>query len=339
MHDAIASLPEHCKAAWQATQSIRVPASWQDTTSVVLSGMGGSGLAGHVLASTFAESLSVPAVVLNDYHLPAFVGARTLVIALSYSGETEETLAVYREARARRCRRVVLTTGGILSRYAKEDGVPRYVFPVLLSSSQWPRIAGGSLFVGLLGMLSRIGLITIGNKEMDRALEHVKAVTAKNVESVSLAKNPAKSLARELVGRIPVLVGEAHRAGSLHVWANCFHETAKTFSARHVLPELNHHLLEGLGHPREARRFLRWVGIAPKSGALLRRYQLTKKIVEKHGMRWIEAPLEDGSKLEQVLELLSLSYFSSFYLGLENRENPSLTPWVDYFKKQLAKGR
>lgn len=339
MHDAIAALPTHCEAAWEATRAIRIPASWQDTTSVLLSGMGGSGLAGHVVASSFADSLAVPVLVLNDYHLPAFVGTKTLVIALSYSGQTEETLATYREARARKCRRAVITTGGILARYAKEDGVPRYIFSPLFSSSQWPRIAGGHLLTGLLGLLSRAGLLTISSKEFERALSHVRTVTAGNIQSVPLSRNRAKTIARELVGRIPVVVGPADRAGNLHTWRNCFHETAKTFSAWFALPELNHHLLEGLGHPREARRLLRWVGIEPKGSVLRLRYRLTKKIVENNGMRWIDVGLTGSSKLEQILELLSLSYFSSYYLGIEQRENPSPTPWVDYFKRQLERAR
>lgn len=339
MHDAIAALPEHCKAAWEATRAIRIPHSWQDTTSVLIAGMGGSGLAGHIVSSAFADSLAVPTVILNDYHLPAFVGAKTLVIAVSYSGETEETLTAYREARARRARRAVLTTGGTLLRYAKEDGAIRYVFPFLQSPSQWPRIAGGYLFVGLLGILSRVGLLTIGQKEMERALFRISTVNASNIMGSPLGRNPAKSLARELVGRIPVLIGSAEYAGNLHVWANCFNETAKTFSAWFTLPELNHHLLEGLGHPRESRRLLRWVGVEPSSGVMRTRYRLTKKIIEQHRMRWIDIRLTGKSKLEQSLELLSLSYFSSYYLGLEHRENPSLTPWVDYFKRRLAKNR
>ncbi len=339
MHDSIAGLPAQCETAWKAGSAIRVPASWSDTQHVVLAGMGGSGLAGHIVASSFADTLAVPVVLLNDYHLPAFVGQKTLVGCLSYSGNTEETLSVYREARARRTRRIVLTTGGTLARYAKEDGVPCYFFPVLLSSSLWPRIAGGYLLTGLLGMLSRVGLLTIGSKEFERALAHLRRVTAENVQSVPLGRNRSKTIARELVGRIPVVVGSADRAGNLHVWRNCFNETAKTFSCWFALPELNHHLLEGLGHPREARRLLRWVGVEPKGSVLRLRYRLTKKIVEKHGMRWIDVGLAGSSTLEQILELLCLSYFSCLYLGIEQGENPSPTPWVDYFKKQLERAR
>jgi len=337
MHDSIIRLPEQLTSAWQATRSIRVPASYRDVHHVVVAGMGGSGLAGDIVRSAFADTLAVPLVVVNDYHLPAFAGSKTFVVVASFSGDTEESVAVYREARARRAKRAVITSGGALARMAKDDGVCRYIFDPIANPSGRPRVGGGYMLGGLLGLLQRAELLSLGNEEMTRALKLVTAVATSYGETIPISKNPAKALARELLGKMPVLVSGAAWAGNIHAWANSFNETAKTFSASFTLPELNHHLLEGLGHPREAKRLLRWVGVRPKSGVMEARYTLTKKIVERQGMRWIEAPLIATAKLAQVFELLLLGNIVCYYLALENRENPSPNPWVDYFKKQLAK--
>ncbi len=339
MHDSIFRLPEQLERAWGQGRTLRIPTSYRSVEHVVVAGMGGSGLAGHIVQSSFADSLAAPLFVLNGDRLPAFVNAKTLVIVVSFSGQTEESLSVYREARARRSKRAAITSGGTLGRYAKEDGVPLYRFDPVANPSGRPRVGGGYLLGGLLSILGGAGILAIGKQEMERALARCKMSAVGLSQATPLAKNPAKQLARELVGRLPVLIGSLEYSGNLHAWANSLNETAKTFSAYFTLPELNHHLLEGLSHPREAKRLLRFVGVRPAGGRLERRYELTRRIALKHGLRWIESPLSSSTKLAAVFELLLLGNFVAYYLALENQENPSPNPWVDYFKRQLAKGR
>ena len=124
----VAALPDQCRDAWEALQDLRLPSSHADPSRVLIAGMGGSAIGGDLAAAVAEGQSTVPVLVHRDYGLPAFVDDRTVVIASSYSGNTEEVLAALGEARRHGCPLVAITTGGELARLAEEWNAPLVTF-------------------------------------------------------------------------------------------------------------------------------------------------------------------------------------------------------------------
>ncbi|MGB9804800.1 SIS domain-containing protein, partial [Desulfofundulus sp.] len=154
MFKALWELPEQCTRAWELGMAAGV-SPMGDLRQVVVTGLGGSAIGGDLLRVYAAQRLSVPVLVNRDYVLPDFVGPHTLVFAVSYSGNTEETLSAYARAREKGARVVVLTTGGKLGELARNDGVPVITVPGGIA----PRAATGYLFIPTLAVLYRMGLL------------------------------------------------------------------------------------------------------------------------------------------------------------------------------------
>jgi glucose/mannose-6-phosphate isomerase len=139
--------------------------------------------------------------------------------------------------------------------------------------------------------------------------------------------------------RIPVVMIAEHLEGVAHVFANQINENAKTYSEYRVVPELNHHLMEGLQFPESNASNLLFVSVhsdlyVPGNQ---RRMELTEQVLEKNKIEYRELTLTSKTKLEQAFELLVLGSYSSFYLALLNNQNPTPNPWVDWFKAELKK--
>src|SRR3989304_3561187 len=145
MLEAIASLPAQLRDGWARTRGLTLPASHRGAHSVAVLGMGGSAIAGDLVRGVFAERLRVPLITIRDYELPAFAGPGTLVVASSYSGATEETIAAPPPARERKCPVAIITTGGPLLEVARRAELPHLTFP----GRGQPRASGGS-FLALL---------------------------------------------------------------------------------------------------------------------------------------------------------------------------------------------
>ena len=166
MLQLVRSLPEQLAAGAKAACAVRI-GSAGGFDSVTVAGMGGSGIGAKIVQGLLLDECRVPVHVCNDYDLPAAVSAKTLFVAVSYSGNTEETLSAYTQARRRGCRVVVITSGGELGRLAARAGYP--VMPV--PGGMPPRAALGYLFSTLLVCLERLNVCKShkrGLEETDR---------------------------------------------------------------------------------------------------------------------------------------------------------------------------
>ncbi|MEJ2211790.1 MAG: bifunctional phosphoglucose/phosphomannose isomerase, partial [Anaerolineae bacterium] len=154
MLEHVAALARQCRDAWAAVRELTLPPRHMETYKVIVTGMGGSAIGGDLAAAVVEPHSSLPIQVLRDYGLPAYADRHTLVIASSYSGNTEETLSTFRAARERDCALVAVTTGGELAGLAREWEVPLVTFEY---KSQ-PRAALGYSLMSLLGVLRARGL-------------------------------------------------------------------------------------------------------------------------------------------------------------------------------------
>lgn len=213
---------------------------------VVTAGMGGSGIAGNVAAVAAASFGGVPVVPHKSYELPAFVGPDVLVVTISYSGGTSETLSCYDAAGERGAPRYVITSGGELERRAQADGVPVARVP----GGGQPRANLPNLAVPLLGMLDRAGLVAAGQAvpALDPIETQLEAILEPMVWNRPVADNPVKSLALALHGHVPVFVGGHGWPALAAMRAKCqVNENAKAPAFWNELPELAHNEIVGWG--------------------------------------------------------------------------------------------
>lgn len=336
---SIEMLGSQIQQVWEIAQDVHFDESYRQVTNVVVAGMGGSVLGTHVIQTVFKDELKVPVLIVPDYEMPSFVNEHTLVIASSYSGTTEETLAAVEDARQRGAKITGITSGGKLAEFFKSNNYPALVFEPTYNPSNVPRLGLGYSIFGQMALFARAGLLTVDHAEYQSVMETIAQMHLQWSQQVSQEKNVAKILAFELVGHLPVVTVAEHLEGVGHVFANILNENAKNYSEYRVIPELNHHLMEGLKFPESNPDNLLFV-TAHSSLYLVsnqKRMDLTEQVLEQNQIEYRSYTLQSQTKLAQAFELLLLGAYTGLYLALLNNQNPSPTHWVDWFKEQLKK--
>jgi glucose/mannose-6-phosphate isomerase len=339
VYGSVIALSAQVKDAWEKASSIEIPEDYSKVENIVMCGMGGSGLGARVIETVFGDKLKIPLIRVNDYHLPAFVNEKSLVFCSSYSGSTEETLQNVAEAKEKGCKWLAIGTGGKLIELAQDSGVPFYQINPTLNPSDQPRMAVGYSIIGQLALLAKIGLISITTDEITKAVGVMDGIIAQNKVEIAVNQNPAKTLAAELLDKIPILISSEHLIGATHIFNNQLNENSKNMSFDFVIPELNHHLMEGLAHPEanDKNLFCLFIGSNLYSERIQKRFEVTKDVVSKNNILYSDFTTMAEDKLTQVFELIQFGAFVNYYLSALYRQNPAPIPWVDYFKEKLAK--
>jgi glucose/mannose-6-phosphate isomerase len=330
-----AALPQQCRGAWALTRDLKLPDEYLQVDKVLIAGMGGSAIGGDLAAAVVADRSPLPVWVHRDYDLPAFADRKTLVIASSYSGDTEETVSAFRAARDRGCPLVAIATGGKLAGLAAEWKAPLVSF----GYRSMPRAALGYLFVSLLGVLRPLGVTGDLEPDLEEALQVLEKQWAELAPAVPQAQNQAKRLAVELAGRVPVVVGAGPLATVIRRWKTQFNENGKSWAYLEPLPEMNHNAVSGTHFPAEmAGRvlvlFLEGTGLHPR---LLLRLDLTRQVFEGMGIACRQVPIRGQSTLAQMLSAIQLGDTISCYLAALNRTDPTAIEDIVQLKKRMSK--
>ena len=333
MLDRIKDLPTQVRDAWKIASAATLPPAYADVRNITVTGMGGSAIGGDLAAALLADELKIPMAIHRDYGVPAYVGRDSLVIASSYSGNTEETLSAFDAAKQRGARILALTTGGKVAELAKASGYPLVTF----SYKAQPRAALGYSLGLVLGCLVRLGLVRDLKSDVDAALTDLATLEERVHEGART--NDAKKLAIDLHGRIPFAYG----AGVMGVMARRvkgqFNENAKNWSAFDVMSELNHNAVVGFPHPPIAREAL--------TVLLLRsdrdnprhkiRFDVTAELLDRANIRHTTLRFSGQSMLSEVLQMTLFTDYVTFYLALLNGADPSEVRSIDHLKDRLAK--
>lgn len=302
---------------------------------VAACGMGGSAI-GVDLVLACVPDLPVPAVVVRGYELPAWVGPDTLVVVVSYSGETDEALACAAQARSRGCAPVCIASGGRLAAWAEAEGLPLVVVP----GGGQPRASVGYLSLPLLATLEAAGLCP----------EHaeVVAVAARRLEVDArlLAPgsrdedNPAKSLARLIHGRPAVVYGAGPTTPVARRWKGQINENAKAPAFFNELPELDHNELMGWTSLPQATDSMiaLFLNDADADPRLAARADLTVREYEGLGVKTERVTARGPSRLARLFSLVQLGDYASFYLALLYGVDPTPVDAIQRFKARLSAG-
>ena len=330
VYGSVSYLTKQVTQAWEDTQKITFPTDYKQVNNIVLCGMGGSAYAAYVIKALYTSKLRVPCELVNGYDLPAYVHEHTLVLLSSYSGTTEEVLSCGQQALMRKAKITGVCEGGALAGFFSKNNLPAYIFTPINNPAGQPRLGQGYMIFGHMGLLKAMGLLDVSDEEVASAVQFVDEQT----EAIEIK---AKEIAHSLVEKIPVIVAAEHLSGNAHTLRNQFNETAKNFSAYSLLPELNHHLMEGLVHPEARILIFLFLKSQLYSKIVQTRLTLTKEVVEKNNIATIGIDVVGDSHLSQMLYALSFGGYLTFYLGILYGQDPSVIPWVDFFKEKLSK--
>lgn len=321
-------LPQQLSTAWEQVKLIKIPEDYKNISNIVFCGMGASIYGALVVKALFGPDFPFPTESVSDYHLPKYVGPDTLVVLTSYSGSTEEVLSCADEAKEKQAKMLVLTKGGKLSEFAKANNVPAYIFDGALNPSGVPRLGNGYTIIGLMGLLHNAGIIQLDEEKLKGGVEHI----TKNIDSI---KERAMHDAHAMLNKIPIIFAAEHLSGNAQILRNQFNETSKTFSAYYLIPDLNHHLMEGLKFPKADLKFMIFKSHS-YSSKIQKRVDLTIDVVQQNNQTVMQYITKGENTYQDFLELLSLGSYTTFYLGILYEQNPSVNPWVDYFKEKLS---
>jgi len=327
---SIESLPYQCQQAWNEAKRIKLPSSYFRVKEIVVCGMGGSALGTDFLRYNLYDELKLPVNIINDYQIPAYVSRDSLVIISSYSGNTQESLSCFKKAIKKKSKIIIITAGGKLAQIAKRNNIPAYIFEPRFNPSNQPRMGLGYSIMAQLAIFNQLGFLRIKEREIKKAFT--------NLIAKEDMRKKAKILACKIKDKIPLIVAAEFLSGNAHILANQINENAKNFAAYFLLPELNHHLMEGLKYP-QANKNLVFLFLESNSYTkiLKKRIFITKKVLKKNKIFYLSYITSCKGKLVEGLEVLIFGSWLSFYLALLNNVNPSLIPFVDYFKKELEK--
>ncbi len=311
-------------------------ADWAPTkpfANIVYAGMGGSALA--ALMSALWPGYRVPFEISRQYAVPEYVNDKTLFIACSYSGNTEETLSALNAAEKKKAHIVVIASGGKLQEIAKEKG---YHF-ILLPQAEQPRYAVFYNLKAIVQLLAKANMFV--DDTTDRELAAAAGFLTNHIQDflpdVPTSKNPAKKLAQELMGKSIVVYAGEFLAPAAYKWKISFNENAKNVAWMGQLPEFNHNEFIGWSsHPVQKPYAVIDLRSSFEHPRVLKRFELSAKLLSGKRPEPHVVQAEGQTHLQQLLWTVLMGDFTSLYLGLLNGLNPAPVELVEKFKKELA---
>jgi len=298
---------------------------------LVICGMGGSAIGGDLALAALGDRATRPIKVVRGYALESWIPPQTLVLCVSYSGETEETLACFEAAGAAGAQRVVLTTGGTLARLARDEGVSVIGVP----AGMQPRAAVVYMTIGALECAALCGAAPALHAEIDTAtalLEQLIEEWGPGGPEDSLSRR----VARQLVETIPVVHGAASTVAVARRWSTQINENANSPAFWSELPEANHNQICGWQRGSEMAPFSGvFLGDPDQHPRVRRRMELMVAEVERTGMPAVHVDARGESRLERVLSLVLLGDIVSVYMAVLRGVDPTPVEAIERFKQQL----
>jgi len=299
--------PQQCQKAWENVNRFKLPREHSRISSVVIAGMGGSAIGGDIV--------------------------RRLALAESKVPNTEETLSAFTASLGTGAKKLAITSGGKLKDLAGKEGVPTFV----IEYQAPPRAAFPHSFMPLLGIFQKLGLLAEKSADVQESAHVLNKLSADLIETSPLASNPAKQLASRLWGRLAVIYGAEILSEVAQRWKGEFNENSKAWAFFESFPELNHNAAVGYKFPVEVKD--KMIVLILRSSLLgarnLLRYEATAKLLTKAGISYQLVEAGGRSALAQMLSLVLLGDYSSFYLAILNEVDPSSTDAINFVKQYL----
>jgi len=323
------NLPSQLRSACQLGQSLTCPPA--DYDLVIILGMGGSAIGGELISACFGNDLKIPLFVVRDYDIPSFVSKKTLVIAVSYSGNTEEILSAYRRAREKGASIVSFSSGGKIKKEADDAGHPHLVLP----SGFAPRAAIAYTFLPPLLLLAKLGIIPDIIPDIEEACSILDELFIEWSPELPTENNLPKKVAGEIWGKIPLIYGSGPWASVAYRWKCQINENAKLHAFSHSLPEMNHNEIMGWAQPAiDYEKFAPVLLRGTENPRNALRAELLKNYLPQK-VKLLEFKGKGKSILAQVFSLVYLGDLVSV-LAIKGKVDPLPVLLIENLKKELA---
>jgi len=335
MLEVVASTPEMLRDAEERAKHVSLP-KIKKIKQVVIAGMGGSAISGNIICDLYGNTAELPIWVNRNYSIPGFVNHETLFLALSYSGNTEETLRALFAAAKRQAQIVCVTSGGKLKEIAQEKGYPLFLIP----SGYQPRVALPYLLLPVLATLETFGVIPSFSGELSLAISLLEKLKLQYAPQKPLRANRAKELAKKLVGKIPVVfaVSGTTGAAALRLKAQ-LNENSKVAALFNLFPELNHNEIVGLSLLKRVEHnfSLLFLRDEKDSERIKKRIEITKSLIGRQLGGVNEVWAEGNSALARILSLIYFGDFLTVYLAILRGIDPTPVGVIERLKRELMR--
>jgi glucose/mannose-6-phosphate isomerase len=323
--------PKHYGNA--ATLASQFKISYAKPEAIVVAGMGGSAIGGELLKDWARDRLAIPVDVCREYHLPAYANKNTLVLATSYSGETEETLNVFLEALKRKCMITCISSGGALTEFAERLSIPHLLVP----SGMAPRATLPYLFIPLLGILEKMGLTPDVNTEYSETVKVLKQISSENSPERPLSDNLSKKLASNINGTVPNVYGFGFYRAVAQRLKTQFNENSKNPAKWESFPELNHNEIVGWEAAKEFAKLFSVIFIrdAEEPKEIRQRIEFTKEMIGKEAVKLFEVWSSGKSSLARMSSVICVGDFTSVYLAVLRGIDPTPVRTIMLLKARL----
>jgi glucose/mannose-6-phosphate isomerase len=332
----VEAFAEKLHDAWEIGRAANELPDGLGVDSVVVLGMGGSGAGGDLVGSLVEPRLPVPFSVIRSYGpLPEWIGRNTLVFALSYSGDTEETLVAFEAAHERGARIVSLSSGGKLADRAAEVGSAHIGVPAGLQ----PRAASAYLTLSPLLCMSRIGLVPNIDDDVEEALTVLGELDHRCHRKSPTVENPAKDLAARLAFKLPVLYGGPGIGSAIaRRFKADLNEYAKSPAFWNEIPEMNHNEIEGWRNAGgvTADFVAVWFADAGDHERVSLRWDITRGLLAAGGADLLEVSSEGASPLARLMSLLYITQLAAVYVGIAHGVDPGPVDVLEQLKREIV---
>jgi glucose/mannose-6-phosphate isomerase len=326
MNDYINDFSNHLREAIEIANNTTLTSYSKEIRNILICGLGGSGIGGTIVSDIISSNVNIPISVTKDYSIPNFVNEHTLVIANSYSGNTEETLYALEKCQARRTEIAVITSGGKLKTIAEENKYNKIIIP----GDQPPRAMFGYAFTELFFMLNHYGIIDDSFKS-----EFDKAITLIDTEKADIQKQ-AMDLAKKIHKQTPVIYVAKGFEGVAIRFRQQLNENSKILAWHNVVPEMNHNELLGWRTNVDGLAVVYFRNKCDYNRNQIR-MDINKKVISKFTSNITEIWSKGHSLIENSLYHISLGDWTSWYLSEMNNVDAIEIDVIDFLKGELAK--
>lgn len=331
MWDRICSFDEQWRDAIDHTSGLQLNLDIDRIRDVLITGMGGAVIGGQIIRAISLEQGHLPVEVNRSYNLPSYVSEHTLVVAVSQSGNTEETLSAFETAGVRGAQRLAISTGGELEQICKREQLPFIGLP----ERRIARAALAYTFVALWRVFQELNVFLPG----DAVLMETADFLEEEIEILSnLNDNEAVVMASELKDTLPIIYAHDGLMEPVSVrWKTQFNENAKMLAFRGLLPEMNHNEIEGWELTAHLMGKLSVIMLQDVSDhpRVHRRMEVTKDLVEPHAVSYQSVSSTGSNALERIFYMILYGDFVSFYLAIHSNVDPMPIVKIELLKKML----
>ena len=332
MKKSISNFPLHIQKSFEIMKVWNCYNKYENISSVLILGMGGSAIGGDVAKVISQDSCKVPIIINRSYEIPTWVNATTLVLASSYSGNTEETLTAFEKCHCLNCPIIILSTGGKILEYALKYNLDS----IVMESGLQPRAALGFSFSLILLLLNRLNII---DNSVINLLENSIEPLIDLCSELDSPNNLALKQAKNIQSTCPIIYGSAELTWVVALrFRGQLAENAKILSFHHILPEQNHNEIEGwtLNKKIMQNMSIVWLEDQDDHHGTKKRMELSKSLLRSYPKSHLTFSIEGPNRCERLLKLIHFTDWVSYYLALINNIDPTPVKRIKKLKDMLS---